>query len=158
VFQAFAYFCWKRTTDKEDYCDYMDHYRFMRYDEKNKLKGLETAGFEEELIEFEKAIGNKYPLLIVIELENTLFCKKIHKELSSRKKKKGLKASFIHEGEGHSGKYAYYLRPGARDLILRLLNHPRVQLGLYSTMNKVDTIEVTHHLLRLLPEIDEKVL
>ena len=157
VFQAFAYFCWKRTTDKENYCDYMDYFRFMRYDDKNKLKGLENEGFTEELQQFEKAVGNKYPILIVIELENTLLCKRIHKDLPS-KKRKGVKPNFVHEGQGYSGKYAYYLRPGARNLITRLLAHPRVRLGLYSTMNRADTVEVTQHLIRNLPEIDEQVL
>jgi hypothetical protein len=74
-------------------------------------------------------LSRKFPILVLFGTGETLYYRSDFK-LNSE-------PSFVHK------KYKVYLRPGINQLLLRISNHPRCVLGVYSSMKSSNVVPLT---------------
>ena len=78
----------------------------------------------------------KFPILVLIDLGGTVFYR------SSDRNARGSKFDAkIH-------KYMYFFRPGHKNLLKTLYNHPRITLGFYTSIMLKNVVPVMEQLLK----------
>ena len=78
----------------------------------------------------------KFPILVLIDLGGTVFYR------SSDRNARGSKFDAkIH-------KYMYFFRPGHKNLLKTLFNHPRLTLGLYTTIMQKNMVAIMKNLFK----------
>ena len=78
----------------------------------------------------------KFPILVLIDLGGTVFYR------SSEKNVRGSKF------DAKIQKYMYFFRPGHKNLLKTLFNHPRITLGFYTSIMQKNIVPVMEQLLK----------